>query len=91
MKLETCKTVKQCLLWADQEWEGFWDFTTHQPMTDTELKDLERKLSKDTARFDHFMEHFKGCIPKKENLDEDTKRLLVLSATAFRRFNNVKR
>ena len=87
MELEDCKTVKDCLLWANQEWDGFWDFTTHQPMTPSELKDLEKRLSKDTERFNEFMDHFKECIPARKDLDDYTKDLLVMSATAFRRFN----
>jgi len=90
MKLEECKTVKQCLLWADQEWEGFWDFATHQPMTTAELNDLQVLLEVQKEKFDNFMEYFGTCIPGKNNLDEETKRLLILSATALKRFDDAK-
>ena len=37
-----CETVKECFLWAEEQWPGFWKFSTHQPMTPKEITSLSK-------------------------------------------------
>ena len=90
MKLEECKTVKECLIWAESKWPGFWDFATQEPMTDTEFMSLAEKISSDES-FDKFIDRFQECIPAKDLLDQETIQYLVLGAQAMERFNEQKR
>lgn len=90
MKLEECTTVKECLVWAEGQWPGFWDFATQEPMTNEEFMALATKISS-ADRFDDFIEKFQDCIPPKGELDAETIQYLMLGAQAMERFNEQKR
>lgn len=90
MKLEECTTVKDCLVWAEGQWPGFWDFATQEPMTNKEFMSLAKKIQTDT-KFNDFIEKFQDCIPSRDQLDAETIQLLMLGAQAMERFNELNR
>jgi len=47
MNIDECKTIKECLYWAESTWPGFWDFSTLQPMSDVEIQDLAANVKND--------------------------------------------
>ena len=81
MELDDCTTVKDCLIWAEGEWEGFWDFATHQPMSS---KDMDR-LNK-SVKGDKKLLNLINKLKEVAATDKSTegRRLLSLSATAFK-------
>lgn len=90
MKLEECNTVKECLVWAESQWPGFWDFATQEPMTDAEFESLCKRVVEDKS-FSDFISKFEKCVPPREELDQETIQYLMLGAQAMERFNERKR
>ena len=90
MQLEECTTVKECLVWAEAKWPGFWDFATQEPMTNAEFMSLAKRIQSD-PQFNNFIEKFQDCIPTRDALDQETIQLLMLGAQAMERFNEYNR
>lgn len=83
-----CETVKECLLWADQQWPGFWKFATHQPMTAEEITSLSASMNGTDPLFPKMMRQLKFCA--KLDQSEEARTLLKLGATAMISFNQQK-
>ena len=84
--LEDCITIKDCFLWADQEWPRFWEFATQQPLTESELCWLQEDLESAGPKFQLFLDKMKEV----SRIDKTTeaRRLLILGAGAFVRLQN---
>ena len=76
-----CETVKECLLWADIQWPGFWKFATHQPMTSKEKKSLSESMNGTDPLFPKMMRQLKFCA--KLDQSEEARTLLILGARAM--------
>jgi len=86
MKLEDCKTIKECLIWAEGEWEGFWDFATHQPMSYSDVEKLSKAVLKDT-KLNQLLQQIKKTA--QEDKSEEGRKLLALCATSFRNIKEI--
>ena len=84
--LEDCVTIKECFLWADQEWPMFWDFATQQKLTKPEIISLWEDVDRDDNKFQQFMDRM--VIVAKMDRTEEAKRYLILGAGAFVRLEN---
>lgn len=84
MTLDECKTVKDCFLWAEQEWPGFWEFANQLPITEGEAEELETYINEDEDKFKKFMEKVIELGKNKDATDE-SRTLLVKGAGAFLR------
>ena len=76
-----CETVKECLLWADIQWPGFWKFATHQPMTSKERKSLSESMNDTDPLFSKMLRQLKFCA--KLDQSEEARTLLILGAKAM--------
>ncbi|MAA78962.1 MAG: hypothetical protein CL916_06850 [Deltaproteobacteria bacterium] len=85
-----CNTIKECLLWADQQWPGFWKFATHQPMTKKEKTSLSiyMKQTDPDPLFEKMMRQL--LFVSKLDQSKEAKKLLILGATAMMAFGEQK-
>ncbi len=73
MVLEECETIRECLFWAEEQWPGFWDFATLQPLSIDEMDDLCKSVSGDEL-FQDFIERVQEVAP----IDRSDDGLLLL-------------
>ena len=81
MELQDCTTVKDCLIWAEGTWEGFWDFATHQPMSIEDMNKLDKAVKGD-KRLGSLIEKLKHLAATDKS--KESRKLLALCATAFK-------
>ena len=86
-QLEDCKTVKQCLFWAESTWPGFWDFATLAPMTTEEVTSLVFTIEGDPIFVD-FLTKFEQ-VATSDNSPEAIE-LLIKGSKAFARMGEIK-
>ena len=87
MDIQECATIKECLLWAEERWEGFWEFANQKPMAKTDIQRLAVKLDKDEQGFELFMGRVKDVA--KEDKTKEALLLLFKGAGAFTRLERV--
>ena len=84
MKLQECTTVKDCYMWAESIWPGFWDFATQRNMlTEEELTELNDNINRNSTLYIEFIDKIRELASKdksKENI-----KYLRLGAGAFKR------
>lgn len=93
MDINECETVKDCFMWAEQEWPGFWDFANQLPMTEEEICDLSEAVESDDDKFQILAN--KLLEVGKIDKTQEALRLLMKGAGAFvaleRRYNEIKK
>lgn len=93
MNIDECETVKDCFMWAEQEWTGFWDFVNQLPMTEEEILVLAESVENDDEKF-NLLAHKLLEVGKIDKTPEAL-RLLMKGAGAFvsleRRYNEIKK
>ena len=80
-----CETIKECLLWADRQWPGFWKFITHQSMTTKEKYSLSKSVNGSSTLFPKMVRQLKFCA--KIDHSEEARNLLSLGTNAMNSFN----
>tara|TARA_Y100001972_G_C7483048_1_gene245329 strand:- start:104 stop:424 length:321 start_codon:yes stop_codon:yes gene_type:complete len=94
MRLDECNTVKDCFLWAGNQWPNFWEFANQQFLTDREIELLAKVIEKDDKTFSRFMDRLKEVSYEKD-ISPEAKDLLIKGAGAFiklqRRYNDYKK
>ena len=83
-----CETIKECLLWADEQWPGFWKFATRQPMTSKERHSLSDSMSDTDLIFPKMMRQLTFCA--KLDQSKEARTLLILGANAMISFEQQK-
>ena len=69
MTLQECTSVRECYIWAESEWPGFWDFATQKRMTYYEKIDLLESVGSDIAKFNRFLDRLKSIYKNKTHDD----------------------
>ena len=87
MNLEECKTIKQCFLWAEQEWPGFWEFANCKQMGKEDVRILTEALDKDEDLFARFIQVLNKIAPIDKS--KDATRLLISGAKSLKNLQGV--
>lgn len=82
MNLDECSTIKQCFLWAEQEWPGFWEFANCKEVNKNDILALTKALDKNENLFNSFMEKLREVA--MEDTSKDARRLLKNGANSFK-------
>jgi hypothetical protein len=81
MDIDDCKTVKDCFLWAEQEWPTFWDFVNQHKMTKHEILELAKSIESEEDKFDKLTE--KLIEVGSADKSQEALRLLVKGSGSF--------
>lgn len=86
INLDECKTVKKVLLWAEQEWPGFWAFANQKDMTMTEILELYAALNENGSKAKQFTA--KLLEVGRKDKSEEARNLLMKGAGSVIRLHN---
>lgn len=76
-----CETVKDCFLWADQQWPGFWKLLTRQPLEEDERQLLQQSSDDTDPIFQKFLRQL--SFVARMDQSPEARKLLILGATCM--------
>ena len=81
MELDECKTVKECLLWAEQQFPGFWEFANCKPLSEEEIDDLVAAIE-GSPHYNALLIKLEEVVPT--DITEEASQLLSKGAKSFK-------